>query len=111
VKKAKSIKEGLKFIDLLCSCPTGWRFPPHLMVKLARLAVLTGVFPLYEVFQGEKYVVNQPEVSKALLPVEEYLSLQGRFSHLTEEDRITIQDNVNHEWESLLEKAGLLAKL
>jgi len=111
VKKAKSIKEGVKFIDLLCSCPTGWRFPPHLTVKLARLAVLTGVFPLYEVFQGEKYVVNQPEINKALLPVEEYLSLQGRFSHLTGEDRKTIQHNVNHEWESLLKKAGLLAKL
>ena len=58
VKKAKSIKGGLKFIDLLCPCPPGWRFPPHLTVKLARLAVLTGVFPLYEVFQGEKYVIN-----------------------------------------------------
>lgn len=106
VKKARSIKEGLKFIDLLCPCPTGWRFPPHLTLKLARLAVLTGVFPLYEVFQGEKYVVNQPEVTKALLPAEEYLSLQGRFSHLTDEDTKTILHNVNQEWERLLKKAG-----
>jgi len=106
VKKAKSIKGGLKYIELLCSCPTGWRFPPHLTVKLARLAVLTGAFPLYEVFQGEKYVINQPEVNKALLPVGEYLSLQGRFSHLTGEDTKTILHNVNKEWESLLKKAG-----
>ena len=105
VKKAKAIKGGLKFIDILCPCPTGWRFPPNLTVKLARLAVLTGIFPLYEIFQGEKYVVNQPEVNKALLPVEEYLSFQGRFSHLTDEDTKTIAHNVNQEWERLLKKA------
>ncbi|TET41811.1 MAG: pyruvate synthase subunit beta [Dehalococcoidia bacterium] len=105
VKKAKSIKGGLKFIDLLCPCPIGWRFSPHLTVKLARLAVLTGVFPLYEVFQGKEYAINQPEVNKALLPVEEYLSFQGRFSHLTDEDTKTILNNVNQEWERLLKKA------
>lgn len=106
VEKAKSIKEGLKFIDLLCSCPVGWRFPPHLTVKLARLAVLTGVFPLYEISQGEEYTINQPEADKTLLPVKEYLSFQGRFSHLTEKDTKTIQHNVNKEWESLLKKAS-----
>jgi len=111
VKKAKGIKGGLKFIDLLCPCPPGWRFSPHLTVKLARLAVLTGVSPLYEVFQGEKYVVNQPVINKALLPVEEYLRLQGRFRHLIEEDIRTIQDNVNKEWERLLKKAGHPVKL
>jgi len=105
VKKAKGIKGGLKFIDLLCPCPIGWRFSPHMTVKLARLAVLTGVFPLYEIFQGKEYVINQPEVNKALLPVEEYLSFQGRFSHLTDEDTKTILNNVNQEWERLLKKA------
>ncbi len=107
IKRAKGIKGGLRFIDLLCPCPTGWRFPPHLTVKLARLAVLTGVFPLYEVFGGERYVLNQPEASKGLLPVEEYLRPQGRFSHLTEEDVRTIQDWVNKEWERLLSKSGI----
>lgn len=107
VKKAKSIKGGLKFIDLLCPCPPGWRFPPHLTVKLARLAVLTGVFPLYEVFNGEKYVVNQPGTNKAPLPAEEYLKLQGRFDHLSKRDIKTIQDNLNREWEMLLKKLSL----
>jgi len=105
VKKASSIKGGLKFIDLLCPCPTGWRFPPNLTIKLARLAVLAGVFPLCEISQGENYVVNQPQVDKALLPVKDYLSFQGRFRHQTDEDIKTIQHNVNHDWERLLKKA------
>ena len=106
VNKAKSIRGGLKFIDLLCPCPTGWRFSPQLTVKIARLAVLTGIFPLCEVFHGEEYIVNQPEVEKPILPAEQYLSLQGRFNHLTDEDINTIQSNVNREWQRLIQKAS-----
>ena len=101
IKKAKSIKGGLKFIDLLCPCPTGWRFSPELTVKLARLAVLTGVFPLYEIFNGEEYVVNKPKLDEELLSVKEYLKFQGRFRHLKEEDIEIIQGNSNREWERL----------
>jgi len=110
LKKAKSIKGGFKFIDLLCPCPTGWRFSPSFTVKLARLSVLTGAFPLFEIFDGEEYAINQPDVNKPLLPVKEYLEFQGRFSHLTDEDRKFIQDNVNHEWELLLKKAGCMVR-
>ena len=107
LKKAKSIKGGMKFIDLLCPCPTGWRFAPNLTIKLARLAVQTGIFPLFEIINGEEYVINQPDVDKPLLPLDEYLEFQGRFSHLTPEFREHIQNHVNHEWELLLKKAGI----
>jgi pyruvate/2-oxoacid:ferredoxin oxidoreductase alpha subunit/pyruvate/2-oxoacid:ferredoxin oxidoreductase beta subunit len=106
LRKAKSIKGGVKYIDLLCPCPTGWRFPPHLTVKLARLAVLTGVFPIFEIIDGEEYIINKPDVSETLLPVREYLQLQGRFAHLKEEDIDAIQRNVNREWRRLLQKSS-----
>jgi pyruvate/2-oxoacid:ferredoxin oxidoreductase alpha subunit/pyruvate/2-oxoacid:ferredoxin oxidoreductase beta subunit len=105
LRKAKSIKGGVKFIDLLSPCPTGWRFPPHLTVKLARLAVLTGVFPLFEIINGEEYIINKPDVDATLVPVREYLQLQGRFAHLKEEDIDAIQENVNREWRRLLRKS------
>jgi pyruvate/2-oxoacid:ferredoxin oxidoreductase alpha subunit/pyruvate/2-oxoacid:ferredoxin oxidoreductase beta subunit len=105
LKKAKSIKGGVKYIDLLCPCPTGWRFPPHLTVKLARLAVLTGIFPLFEIINGEKYIINKPDVGKTLLPIREYMQWQGRFTHLNEDDMDAIQKNVNREWRRLLQKS------
>jgi len=37
--------------------------------------------------------------------VREYLKLQGRFSHLTEEDIEFIQENVDREWERLMVRA------
>ena len=105
LKKAKSIEGGFKFIDLLCPCPTGWRVPPHLTVKLARLAVLTGIFPLFEIINGEQYIVNKPDVAETLLPVSEYIQLQGRFTHLSEDDIDAIQKNVNREWRLLVQKS------
>jgi len=105
LKKAKSIKGGVKYIDLLAPCPTGWRFPPHLTVKLARLAVLTGIFPLFEIINGEEYIVNKPDIDTALLPIGEYIQWQGRFAHVNEDDMDAIQKNVNREWRRLLQKS------
>jgi hypothetical protein len=39
--------------------------------------------------------------------VREYLKLQGRFSHLTEEDIEFIQENVDREWERLVGRAAM----
>ncbi|HDN81970.1 MAG TPA: 3-methyl-2-oxobutanoate dehydrogenase subunit beta [Methanomicrobia archaeon] len=100
LQKAKKIK-GTKFIHVLAPCPTGWRSLPQHTIKLARLAVQTNIFPLYEVENG-KYKINiKPKNPK---PVEEYLKLQGRFRHLTEENIKEIQEATNKKWKKLLRK-------
>lgn len=102
MRKAKEIK-GLRFIHILSSCPPGWKFPSELSVKIARLAVETKIFPLYEVEKGRKYTLT---VKPKGLPVSEYLKLQGRFAHLTNEDIQVIQKNVDEEWRVLVQKIG-----
>ena len=102
MKKAKEIR-GLKFIHILASCPTGWRLPSQLSIKAARLAALTRIFPLYEIENGEKYTINLKQEPR---PVQEYLKLQGRFSHLTDSEIEVIQENVGRAWERLIKKAG-----
>jgi len=101
------VKKGLEtpgpaYIHILSVCPTGWRSAPDLSVRLGRLAVETGVFPLYEV-EGGKYrlSIDFPK----LRPVEDYLSLQGRFRHLSPDTIKEIQDRVNREYAQLKEKA------
>jgi pyruvate/2-oxoacid:ferredoxin oxidoreductase beta subunit len=103
VAKAKSIR-GTKFIHIFSPCPTGWRAPSSRAIKIARLAVHTKVFPLYEIEDGIRYIIN---VEPKNLPVEEYLRLQGRFNHLTDEDIQNIQRNIDREWERLVHKALL----
>jgi len=102
-EKAKTIA-GTKFVHVLAPCPSGWKYSSELTVKLARLATHCKVFPIYEVFDGEDYVINIEPEGK---PVAEYLSLQGRFSHLTKQEIDEMQARVDYDWEHLLHKAML----
>jgi len=101
-KKAQSIT-GSKFLHIYASCPTGWRIASELSIKIARMAVQTNIFPLYEVEDGVKYTINYRPKE---YPVSEYFKLQGRFQHLTEEDLEHIQKMVDEDWALLLRKAG-----
>jgi pyruvate/2-oxoacid:ferredoxin oxidoreductase beta subunit len=51
MEKAKSIR-GFRLITLLVPCLDGWGVPEDQGLALARLAVETGVFPLYEIEDG-----------------------------------------------------------
>jgi pyruvate ferredoxin oxidoreductase beta subunit len=78
VRKALSI-DGPTFLHVMAPCMRGWRFDSSRTIRMARLAVETRVFPLYEVERGV-YRITFPVTSPK--PVEEYLKAQGRFSHL-----------------------------
>lgn len=100
-KKARGIK-GTRFIHLLASCPTGWRMPENLSIEAMRLAVLSNIFPLYEVENAETY--RQTVVPDEVIPVDKYLKIQGRFRHFTEGDVKVFQQMVNKGFEHLKEK-------
>ena len=101
IEKAKKIR-GTRFIHLLSPCPPGWRISSELSVKISRLAVRSRVFPLYEIENGRTYTLQE---ESQVVPVKEYLKLQGRFNHLKEEDMKEIQRRVDDAWERLLRKA------
>ena len=102
VKKAADI-EGPAYVHILSVCPTGWRTAPELSIRLGRLAVETGVFPLYEVERGQyRLSIGFPK----LKPIKEYVKLQGRFRHLTDEMIAEIEKRVHAEYEQLRAKAG-----
>jgi pyruvate ferredoxin oxidoreductase beta subunit len=121
VKKA-SLITGPTFLHIFSPCPTGWGCKSEDSILVAKLAVETRIFPLYEVIDG-RYVINKfightPITEKSLLgkygkyvlekrvtpqkPVEEYLKLQRRFRHLTPEQIKFIQKRVDEEYEKLV---------
>jgi pyruvate ferredoxin oxidoreductase beta subunit len=102
VQKAKTIK-GAKYLHVYSVCPTGWRSAPERSIQLGKLAVETGLFPLYEVENG-KYRLTK-KLSK-IKPLDEYLKLQGRFRHLTEDLRKQIQEKTNEDYAQLLKKVS-----
>ncbi len=102
VRKAVEI-EGPTFIHALSPCTPGWRIDPALTVTVARLAVQTGVWINYEVENGEFRVTTPVPKRK---PVREYLKLQGRFRHLTEDEIAEIQRMVDEEVERINKLVG-----
>jgi len=103
VKKGLDMK-GPAYIHVLSVCPTGWRSSPDQTIEIGRLAVETGIFPLYEVVNGEyRLTVDVPQ----LKPVKDYMKHQRRFRHLTDEIIEEIQARVTKEYEELREKAGV----
>jgi len=102
VTKAANI-EGPAYLHILAVCPTGWRSAPDLSIKLGRLAVETGVFPLYEVERGQyRLSMDFPK----LRPIKEYLKLQGRFRHLTDSMVEEIEKRIRQEYQELKVRAG-----
>ncbi len=93
--------QGPAYIHILSVCPIGWRCPPELTVRIGRLAVETGIFPLYEIENGEYKLRASPPKLK---PVQDYLKLQGRFRHLSEETVKKIQHRVDKEYAKLMGK-------
>ncbi len=91
VKKGLEV-EGPALLHILAPCPTGWRFDISLGIELGKMAVLTGLWPLYEVENGvTRLTVQVPKRE----PVKKYLELQGRFRHLTEEEINRIQERAD----------------
>ncbi len=100
--------EGPAFLNVLCFCPTEWKYDESQGIRLAQLATDTCVWPLYEVENG-KYKINYKPKEKK--PVLEWLKPQGRFRHLFKERNAwileKIQKQVDRDWEELNKMASL----
>ncbi len=97
LEKARTIP-GPRFFHVLAPCPPGWKYPPEETVRLGRLAVDTGIFPLYEIENGRYRITRKLGTRK---PLAEYLSKQGRFGQLTEGQAAEIQRRVDARWARL----------
>jgi pyruvate ferredoxin oxidoreductase beta subunit len=102
IETAKQLS-GSRMIIALAPCPTGWDYDPRESVNIGKLAVKTGVWPLKECIDGKVVHTKAPHDR---LPVEEYLKLQGRFTHLFAPDRddallAELQAKVDDYWDNV----------
>ena len=108
VSKARLIR-GTRFMHVLAPCPPGWDFPFSDTIKIGRLAVETGWTVLYEVENGVFRLTSASESLArrgTLKPVSEFLTVQGRFKNISEEQINQLQDWVNARWQRCLERAS-----
>ena len=104
VEKAIQI-DGPTYIHLHAPCLVGWGVQENMGIAVARSAVETCIFPLYEVVDGRKFKLSRR--SKKKKPIEEYLKHQTRFKHLTEKNIKDIQKDVDSQWEYLQRLCGM----
>ncbi|MDP8237777.1 MAG: thiamine pyrophosphate-dependent enzyme [Candidatus Hatepunaea meridiana] len=97
-RKAMSI-DGFKLIHIFSPCPPGHKALEKDSILESRYAVESRVFPLYEVEHGTHYKLSMDPPQR---PVRDYLALQGRFKHLTDEQRDFIQKSTDEEWARLM---------
>ncbi len=100
VKKAVSMKGGTRYIHVHTPCPSGWGFAPRYSVKIGKLGVVTGLFDLYEIVNGEFSLTGESakSVGKERTPVTEYFKTQRRFSGLTQEIIDEMQGIIDDKW-------------
>jgi pyruvate ferredoxin oxidoreductase beta subunit len=103
VDKAARVR-GPAYLHVYSCCPTGWRMKPEMAVQIGRLAVQTGVFPLYEIERG---VLRLTHRTPELKPLEQYTKPQGRFRHLDEATLAEIERRVAEEYRKLERREGM----
>lgn len=97
-------KEGPVFLNVLAPCHRGWRFPMEKSIEVARLAVRSRFWPLYEVEQGEWHLTNKVANPTSVL---DWMKMQGRFAHLfkgegNQEILDQIVSDVERNWNKLM---------
>ncbi len=103
VEKALNF-DGPAFIAALSPCIRFWRIPDSAANSIAKLAVETKYWPLYEVEKGVYRVTRKPRQFK---PIIEFLKAQGRFKPLLSRPDANeiveqLQKYVDARWERLL---------
>ncbi len=104
VRKALSF-DGPAFLNIIAPCHRGWRFKMEDSIEMARLAVETSFWPLFEIEEGAYKLTYKPKEKK---PMVEWLQQQRRFAHLFDEENKPmleeIQAQVDKDWEELLSR-------
>ncbi len=98
LEKAKAMK-GFRFISIHAPCCLAWKINTAKTIEVSRLAVECGLWNLFEIENG-LLKLSRPIGTK---PVEDYLKMQGRFSHVTKE-QVAVMEKHARETKAELEK-------
>lgn len=106
VRKAEAAN-GPSFVNVFAPCNRGWRHEPEDTMSVSRLAVESGVWPMYEVVDGVWHMTGPARKTR---PVADYMRAQGRFKHLMTEANAgllaEIQARIDSDWERLLKRCA-----
>ena len=105
VERAMELR-GARYLHVLVTCPLGWGTASSDSIRMARLAVECGLFPVFEAEDGDVTTVSH---IRHRLPVEDYLRPQRRYAHLfAPEERRDVIDRIQARADRLIDRFGLV---
>jgi pyruvate/2-oxoacid:ferredoxin oxidoreductase beta subunit len=106
VEKAQTaLAQGPAFLHIHAPCPTGWGYDPAQTVALAKLAVGSRCWNLYELVDGSQVTITKK--MKKPKPVGSYLKPQKRFKGVDGDKLAVIQAQIEKDYAQLEILAGL----
>jgi pyruvate ferredoxin oxidoreductase beta subunit len=95
--------QGPVYLNAMSACTTEWKFDIADTMKISDISTDSLVFPLYEIINGRKYNITYRP--KNVIPVRDYLGVQGRFKHLFKPENEHViklwEKNVQEHWDYL----------
>jgi phenylglyoxylate dehydrogenase beta subunit len=82
-KAIAAAETGFAYLHIYSPCTTGWRFPSHENIEVARKAVETNFVMLWEFTPKDGLQLSRPLDQPA--PLSEYLEVLGKYRHLEPE--------------------------
>jgi phenylglyoxylate dehydrogenase beta subunit len=103
LKAKEAKKHGLAYIHLYTPCPTGWKLAPDSTIEMCRNAVESNFFPLWEAENGN---IRFTYESKEAKPLDSFIKMARKFSHLNDEDIQVLQEQTEKRFARLKKLAG-----
>ena len=88
-------KRGFAYVHVFSPCPTGWSFKPNESIAVARRAVKSNMFPLWEYERGKfrlSYENREP------ITVAEFVKGIGKFANLDFDELDALQKSADERW-------------
>lgn len=99
-------KKGFAYLHVFSPCPTGWVYKEDMGIEVARQAVKSNLFPLWERDEdGFRLKENKSPIS-----VREFVDGIGKFRTLTEDDKDALQALADKRYAQLAALAGMQSK-
>ena len=95
-------KRGFAYLHVFSPCPIGWKFAPSMSIEVAKKAVASNMFPLWERENGKLTLSRNP----APITVEEFIRGIGKFKKLSSEELAAIQHMVDERYALLVRLAA-----
>ena len=96
-------KKGFAYLHVFSPCPTGWSYKEDMGIEIARKAVKSNLFPLWE-RDEEGFRLKE---NRAPITVHEFVDGIGKFRTLTEADKDALQDLADKRYSTVAALAGM----